>query len=449
VSKNTSNKSKPVGRQKVTVSYNAANEQLILAAMMHDRIVLRDLSSSLDPETFIGGRHKILFSILRDISTRHLSFDLEILEQIGGRKEYGGRRYVEDLLSAYTDVPKNLEYHVDRLRTDSIKFTLRVGRLQDLMDLSENPHATLDEISDALRDVQGSLSGRLQTGIKRGYDLYTHYISDVRARRKESNFVPTGYDYLDENLTEGLARKKISFWTARPSMGKSTLAWNIADRVTSIYKIPTLFLSLEMGEVSTVDGIIASRTEISLDKIIKYTHQMTAAELQAVNDAAYQFANNDLLTFYTKSVKFEELPRIIDEGGYGIVIFDLWEKLVPQKKQDVIAEYLDRTRILVNDCDVHAMCLHQTKRGVEQRSDKRPTLEDLKNSGAYEENADLVVALYREKYYSPDMDRDILEMGILKQRRGSRLGWYFFEFLGHIGKVGDAVRDWEGQDDYE
>lgn len=445
----TKKDSKPVGRATVEVPVNVANEQLILAAMMTDPIILRDLASALDPDIFIGKRHQILFGVLRDIAFQHLKFDLEVLEQLGRRKEYGGRRYATELLKGYPEPPKNLEFHLERLRTDSVKFSLRVGRLQKLIDMSEDPNATLDQLSDEAQNVQRELAGRLQGGVKSGYELYTHYLSDLRARRKSSNFVPTGYNWLDESLTEGLARKKLSVWTARPSIGKSTFAWNIGDRVANRFGIPVLYLPIEMGEVSTMDGMVSLRTEIHLDRLIKSPHEMTRGELARVNDAAEAITQNERLHFYTDSFKFEELPRIINEGGYAVCIFDLWEKLVPNKEQQVIAEYLDKTQQLAKDCDTHCMMIHQTKRGVEKRPNKRPTMEDLKNSGAYEECSDLCVGLYRECYYSPEIPEDVLEVGIMKQRRGGRLNWHYFKFEGHIGRVGEEMRDWGGTEDFD
>lgn len=440
---------KPVGRKTIKIPVNVQNEQLILSAMMRDKVIMRDLASALDADIFIGKRHQILFGILRDISFERLKFDLEILEQLGRRKEYGGRRYVAELLEAYPEPPKNLEFHLERLRQDSVKFLLRVGPLQDLVDLSEDPNATLDQISEVAQAVQREVARRVRGGVKGGYALYKHYLADLRARRKTSNFVPTGYNWLDESLTEGLARKKLSVWTARPSIGKSTFAWNIADRVANRYGIPVLYLPIEMGEVSTMDGMVSLRSGIHLDKLIKTPHEMTRDELETVNEAAFAITENERLNFYTKSFKFEELPRIINEGGYAVTIFDLWEKLCPSKEQQIIAEYLDKTQTLAKECDTHCMMIHQTKRGVEKRPDKRPTLEDLKNSGAYEETADLCVGLYRECYYNPEVSEDILEVGIMKQRRGGRLNWHYFKFEGHVGRVGEEVRDWGGVQDYD
>ena len=105
----------------------------------------------------------------------------------------------------------------------------------------------------------------------------------------------------------------------------------------------------------------------------------------------------------------------------------------------MISSELDRTQQLAKDTDCHMALIHQTRRGVEKRKNKRPTLEDLKNSGGYEEVADLVVALYRESYYRPNVDQDVLEVGILKQRRGARQGWHFFKFEGAYGRIGDST----------
>jgi replicative DNA helicase len=425
------------------------NEQIILSAMMVDRNVMFDLSNMLDRSVFIGERHQVIFGILKEMSDRHLIFDIEAFEQIGRNKKYGGRKYVLDLIDAYPNLPKNLKYHLDKLRTDAAKMTLRLGPLQRLVDLSEDPTATLDEISTLSYQLNSSLAGKLSVGIRKGKALEEHYMSNFRARREDGGaFVGTGFPWLDECLTEGLARKKLSVWTARPGMGKSTFAWNVADRVAARGEKVGYF-SYEMGDVPVMDGMVALRSGISVDRLIKTPDQLSKNEFRQVKLIVREITGNECLAFVVERPDFEKLYNIIMEGGFSLCVYDLWEKLIRKKDQAVIAEYLDRQQQLSKDTDSHSMAVHQTKRGPEKRPDKRPTLEDLKNSGAYEENADLVCYHYRDKYYDDSVEEDIIETGILKQRRGKFLGVCYHEFDGEHGRIGRERRDYEGEDDYE
>lgn len=436
---------KPEGRKRVEVHVNVENEQLVLSAMMHDAVVMRDLAASLASKSFIAERHQVIFSVLQDIVHRRLKFDIELFTQLAKTRKYGGREYVEKLYLAFPTLPKNLDYHVERIQVDAVKYELRTGLLQQMVDLAEDPAAGIDDMSAVIREVNMRLAGHLTAGITGGRNLYEKYLADMRARRKSSSFSPTGYDWLDEDLVEGLARKKVSILTARPSIGKSTFAWNIADRVANVYKQKVIYFALEMDMISVLDGIVASRTQIPIDNLVKYPDRLTRVQLRKVNETIYEITNNETLVFWDKGMNLDRLARVLSEGQYALGVFDLYEKMIGTKDQAVIAASLDKTQQMMKDCDCHGMLVHQTRRGVENRRDKRPTLEDLKNSGGYEEVADLVIALYREAYYNEDEPEDVLEVGILKQRRGARLAWHYFDFDGSIGYVGAEVRDWAGR----
>jgi replicative DNA helicase len=403
----------------------------------------------LDKQLFKGERHRVAFGILKEMSNRHLVFDIEAFEQIGRNQKYGGRKYILDLVDAYPNPPKNLKFHTDKLRVDAVKHVLRIGSLQELVDLAEDPTATLDQIASVAYSVQGSLVGKLSGRIKRGRSLYEHYLADLRARRDVGGiFVPTGFSWFDEFLTEGLARKKLSVWTGRPGMGKSTFAWNVAERVSARGEKVGYF-AYEMGEISVMDGMVSLRTGIDLDRLVKTPHELARVELKRIEETVWQITVNDCLGFILTRPDFQKLHNIIMEGGFSLCVYDLWEKLVKKKTQDEIAEYLDYQQELSKQTDSHSMMLHQTKRGVEKRPDKRPTLEDLKNSGAYEENVDLAVYFYRDAYYDKSLEEDIIETGVLKQRRGKFLGVCYHEFDGAHGRIGRERRDYEGEDDYE
>lgn len=432
----------PVGRETVTLEVNTENEQLVLATMMNDRVALRDLVRTLEMNVFLGKRHRTIFSVLQEIALRHLEYDHELFIQLGRDKSYGGVRYLNQLVDAFPEMPKNLQYHVDKLRIDAVKMKLRKGPVQRLVELCEDPSAELGDVSTQVMELNHGVSGHLSGGVTRGEALYRKYLADIRVRRKSSHFVPTGFSWLDENLTEGLAAQKVSIITARPSIGKSTLAWNIADRVANFVKLPVIYFPIEMGTVPVMDGMVSCNSKIHLDKLIKTPGQLTKTEARLVNDTAQRITQNKNLTFYDGKIALNNVYRVVSEGGYRVAVFDLWEKLVGSVDQKDITRELNFTQQLAKDTDCHFMLVQQTKRGVEKRDDKMPTLEDLKNSGTYEEVADLVIALTRRKFYQKDLDEDILEMEILKQRRGANLARVCYEFEGGYGRVGNERRGW-------
>jgi replicative DNA helicase len=370
-------------------------------------------------------------------------YDIEAFEQISIGKSYGGRSYVDKIYQAFPVLPKNLDYHVEKLRVDAVKYNLRLGRLQNLVDACEDPTIGLDRIGSLIREINMQTMGYLTAGVTSGRGLYERYLSDIRARRKSTGFIPTGFDWMDEDLTEGLARKRVSIWTGRPSIGKSTVAWNLAERMARRNGSKVLYLALEMDTVGILDGIVSCRSGIELDDLVKSPNKLDRVKLKKINDTIFEITDGNNLVFWDKSLDNEKLARILAEGNYAIAIFDLYEKMVKQKTQDVIAADLDIKQQMAKDFDAHFALFHQTRRGVERRKNKRPNLEDLKNSGGYEEVADLVVALYREKYYNPSVTKNVMEMGILKQRRGKVFNWYNYLFEGAYGRIGAEVRDWD------
>lgn len=438
----------PVGRKEVKIYVDMENEQRILTAMMNDSVVLRELSTGLDEDVFTGKRHKEIFCILRDVEMHNLDFDLEAFSQMGRGRDYGGLRYLRKLLEAFPDVPKNIDFHVKQLRTDSVKYGLRVGGIQELVDLTEDPTADLDEISDLVGEINRAITGRVEGEVKSGDRLAEYYLSDVRARLKHSNFVPTGFGWLDEFLTEGLAKKKMSVWTARPSVGKTTVAANVADRLANKYNKKVLYIPIEPGTISILDCMVSDRTGIHLDYIIKRTDELENQKLRKIRDTIYSITGNENLEFWMKSLTFNQLPSLLRRHKTDVVIYDLWQQMLPDTEQHTIENHLQKTQRLGQDENVHQMLLHQTKRDVEKRQNKRPTRGDIKGSGGYEERADLIVGLYREKYYDLTQEQDVMELGILKQRRGSLFGVCYYDFEGGYGRIGKERRDYDGEADY-
>lgn len=433
--------SKPVGRPEVKILTGVQQEQIVLAAMMRDTTILRDLATTLESDTFLAKRHREMFRILRRMAVGGLSYSVESFEAESKGVDFGGREYLMGIDEAYPSPLVNLENHLSRVKLSALKHHLRIGDGQRLMDMLANPHSKMEEIHAKGQEILKGLEGHGVDNLLVGEKLRQRYLADFYGRMDKSVYVPTGYPELDENLTEGFAPKRLSIVTARPSIGKSTFAWNLAMRAFFL-GIPVVYFALEMSAEAVMDGMVSAATQVPLDDLIKFPHELGQEAIFSVEDCIRKLTESNNFAIWDRSMTLEKAARIIREGGFKLAFWDLWEKIVPEKVQDVIAKLLDRTQQMAKDTDCHQCLIHQTGRRVEGRANKRPTLTDLKNSGGYEECADLVLGLYRESYYNENVDKDVLEVGILKQRRGSRMGWYGFEFDGAHGRVGEAVADW-------
>ncbi len=224
-------------------------------------------------------------------------------------------------------------------------------------------------------------------------------------------------------------------------MGKSTLGWNVADYVANTLALNVIYFSYEMTTDAVLDGIIASRTGISLERLVKKTSDLRKREVKAIGKAVKAVTENGKLVFRDRRLRVEQLPAVLSDVRPQLCVFDLWERMVSPPNNEVITDNLAAMQDMAKEFDCHFMILHQQKRATEMTDDKRPTLIGLKNSGAYEEYADGVFGLYREWIYDPSV-KDVLEIQNLKQRRGKPYGVACVEFDGEHGRIGKEVKGW-------
>lgn len=433
---------KPVGkpRQEIRVDHHITeNEQIVLASMMRDHVALRDLYMEISRDSFISDRHKVIFSVLQSIASQKLKFELETFYQLAGNTNYGGREYIKNLYNSLQKSPENLDWYVERLQINAVKIKLRVGSLQGLVDAAENPNCTLDDLSRYIQRIHKDISGHISKEVLSGGKLYESYLANWKARRQNVGFVPTGFWELDKELTEGLARKKMSVWSARTGMGKSTTIDNVIERITRTHNKKIIHFSLEMPWEDVVDGIVSCRTNILLDKIIKDPQSITRGELKLINQTAKDLISDNNIVFYDSRPTFEQLPKILSEDDYDIAIFDLWEKMLPNLEVNTISEKLDVMQGICKETDTHLALVHQLRRPGPQNNGKRPQLTELKGSGKWEEAADLIMFLHRDKYYDPDVPNNIMEFLVAKQRRGQGHKIIPYEFEPEYHRIGKYV----------
>jgi replicative DNA helicase len=434
--------SNPIGAKTVKVLVNVEQEQRLLSMAMKDPSVLREISRTVRPNHFLSARHRTIYQVIVSIEKKGLSYDHETFLQMAGRLEFGGLKYLKDIEAAFQPT-KNLKHHIEALKTAAVKSTVRIGSAQRLIDMLEDPKTTTADITEATREIAREISVSTIGAALEGKELYITSLKNYQQRIKHPSFVPTGFKWLDENLSEGLARGKISVFAARPSIGKSTFVTNIAHRISQM-GFRVLFFPIEMGVESTVDALVSLKTSIPLDSLIKTPDELTKEDLLKINVAIKEISMDQDLVFWKEKITIETLFEAISSVKPAVVIIDLFERLCPRKEPGEIAVRLEYVQELAKELNCHIICVHQIRRGVEQRTNKRPTLEFLKSSGAFEEVADTIFACYREAYYDSDV-KDVIEAGILKQRRGVRTVWTAYDFEGAYARVGSEVRDWADQ----
>jgi replicative DNA helicase len=438
----------------------------------------RKLSKDLKPYHFIGKKHRAVFSILSRMTEKNLEFDIDTFDSMATEKDdFGGIDYLQKLEKLF-DENANIEHHISVLKSDAVKHHIKERRLTKLIDLVEDPHSEITELTelfDQMREEvrQNFAAEKLLSGI----ELRKSYWQDLQERMKESIFVPTGIKGLDRWLTEGLARKKCSIWSARPGGGKTTTMANIALNITRGIKNDkgevicdpkkVLLVPLETGHISYIDimvtVLIKKRMEeemeensalpktmigMRLDRLVKDSDRIEKHELEYIKWAMGEiFSNENLIVTDDPFMTLDKLEIILEDGNYDICMIDLWERLSDiEIDAGKITKKLTKTQAVAKACNVHMAIVHQQRRGSEKVKSKRPTMDQLKNSGAYEEIADLVIFLHREKYYNPELEDDVVEYIVAKQRRGAMGKSAFHDFYGDFGMIGPHRKNYHPEE---
>ena len=459
--------------KKDIVPFNPENEMVILSAMMRDGGLMDRLARELTKDLFIAQRNRIIFEVLQDMDGEGLTFDLDTFSQMSGEVEFGGLKYIKSLVNLF-DGGQNIDYHLKILRRDKLKMELILGPVATLTEVLGDPTSDIADVMDAQRAVNTTLGGSVDRGsVQSGEQVGGDYFNEVtdRIAGKSLHFVPLNLEKLDDNIVEGQARKKLSVIFGRPRMGKSTLVSSIIvnkiqdamkkhrgniEAIAADPKLPRhLICPLEMGNFGLMDSIISNMAGVEAEKILKYPTQITPQEKKRIKTVIDIMKKTNLVSMLDKpGLRLKDLPAILASGEYGVVWFDLWEKMVMDKTQDVISSHLNYTQDLAKEFNVHIVIVHQASRLATMRDGGRPTLQDLKNSGAYEEVADLVIGINRP-YFSEweakkrkrkndedqkPTDVDYMELCILKQRKGPALKrWFKFEFDGEYNRVGNYI----------
>ena len=416
------------------------NEQTILATLLQKPEMYKLFEVVSSEIYFLNQAHKQTIKAIKILKDKQLDFSLDTLVIIG--KENNLHLDIEYLLKVINTYPAlsedNFKAHCQKLKTDYFKHKMISQFIPKLMEISYKPLTKIDDISVFLRTHLRELElSATETDItlKNAKELFEDY------NNRDKTFVTTGFATLDHYLTKGFFPGGLTVIAARPGCGKSSMIVNMILRLINS-QIPITFFSLEMDSYSVLERLIAITTNIPLFKISKFTDALTTQEknlleyqLKYLKENPYLFISDFKKTtldkIYQEIYKFKQIYKY----NFAIVFIDLIDKLRDLKELhkssgNLARAYeviLDEIQAIAKELNVHFCITAQISREAESKKDKRPRLAHLKHSGGLEQNADLVLLLYREKYYNPNIQEDILELTIGKQRFG--IMNYTLEFL--------------------
>lgn len=413
-----------------------ATERAVLGACITSQEALTTVMETLQPDDFSNVNNRLLFGTIAEMYRNNTPPDLvtlpEALKAKGIYDRLGGQSFLVALATEAVS-PLNVAWHARIVRDNSVrKMLIDAGeRISKLAQGYENDTASvLDKAEKLLFDAgQNRSTGEFSPVRELIGPVFTRIEKNYRSSGKVFTGYPTGFADLDA-LTGGLKPGSLNIIAGRPSMGKTAFALNIAQFGGNSPE-PVLTFSLEMPAEQLIQRMISAESDVNLSKIIHGT--FSASEFGRVRQACDIVAHRNIyisdatmlsaMEFRTRCRRFKtRYPEL------GLVVVDYLQLMTTndQHKGNRNQEISDITRMLkatAREIDVPVIALSQLSRETERRQDRKPQLSDLRDSGAIEQDADVVMMLYREDYYSENENTDLrysqADIRIAKNRNGS------------------------------
>ena len=410
-------------------------EQSVLGAVFISPETMTSLADELTPDDFYKPANKIVFKTMLSLLEKGEPIDattmVSALTNQGEIKEIGGLNYVVELVNS-TPTSKNVEHYAKLVRE---KATLRkvIADLSDSLSSAYQGDVSIGEIiaktEKSLLNISNQSSGN---GFRNVADILDTHMQIVETRSQTDAFVTglsTGFVGLDK-ITTGLHEGNLIIFAARPAMGKTALALNVAKYVATKERKPAVIFSLEMGAEELIERMLASEGMVPAYHL--KTGNLSTDEWKRLVQAQNNLYDAPIFVDDTAGIRISEIRsnarKLAQEmGGLGVIIIDYLQLITGAKgenRQQIVSEISRELKILAKDLKVPVIALSQLSRAVEQRQDKRPMLADLRESGSIEQDADIVAFLYREAHYQKEQAdsqeaNNVTELILEKNRHGS------------------------------
>ncbi len=409
---------------------NLETEKALLGSIMLKPASLIEVSDLVTPESFYAEKHKIIFQAMLDLFHKKEPIDLlSLSSKLNEQKlltQIGGRAYLTELVNIVPSAA-NVGHYADVVHRKRV--------LRDLIEIAERiAQAGYDETEDlevVLDNAEKNILGVTALGVKRSYVNLRDTLEEAWERLDKLHKsdgglrgVPTGFQSLDDKLS-GLQKSDLIILAARPSVGKTSLALDIARNAALQHKVPTCIFSLEMSSQQLVDRMLSAESKVDSWKI-RTGKISNEGEFEQIQHAMSRLAEAPIFIDDQAGntiMKMRSVARRVkSQHGLGLIVVDYLQLMMTSKQYDSlvtqVTEISRSLKALARELDVPVLALSQLSRAVEHRRD-RPRLSDLRDSGSIEQDADLVMFIHRPDRYVENSDRpNIAEILIEKHRNG-------------------------------
>lgn len=412
--------------------HNKEAEQSVIGSMLLDSDACIYGVEHLRAEEFYERSLGLLFQAMYDLTTNNKTIDFvtlqEKLREMNAPAEVCELGFIQDLVEA-VPTAANIESYVGIVKDKAQMRAL----LHATEDITNKCYMGKDGKDDILMDAEKQIFDLIQsqgseqlTPIK---DVVMNTLANIQAASKVQGAVtgiPTGFQDLD-NKTAGMQKSDLILVAARPSMGKTAFVLNIAQHACFKKDFHVCIFSLEMSKEQLVNRLMAMETHVDSMKL--RTGNLTDADWESIVEGAGVIGNSNLMIDDTPGINVLQLRskcrRMKIEKGLDLIIIDYLQLMSGsgrsgESRQQEISDISRSLKAVARELNVPVIALSQLSRAVEQRQDHRPMLSDLRESGAIEQDADVVMFIYRDDYYNPESEKKgVAEIIIAKQRNGS------------------------------
>ena len=425
-------------------------EQSVLGSILLDKEAMISVSETLVPEDFYKEAHKVIYESMLKLYNSQSEIDLitltDELRDQGYLDDIGGIAYITSL-STIVPTTSNIKYYINIVKEKSISRQL-ISAANDIINLGYDSSTKVEDVlENAEKKIFDISQERTTNDFQPINQVLTETLSMLEKLYEEKSDVTgltTGFRDLNKKIN-GLQRSDLLLIAARPAMGKTAFALNLVQNAALKGDASVAVFSLEMSKEQLVQRMVAAQSSVELKKI--KTGTLAANDWPRITDGMAVLSGAKIHIDDTPGIKISELRskcrKLKIEKGLDLVLIDYLQLMEGEgqneSRQQEIAKISRSLKILAKELDCPVVALSQLSRAPEQRADHRPMLSDLRESGSIEQDADIVMFLYRDEYYNPDTEKKNIGEVIVAKNRHGETGTVELVWFGGIQKFADKM----------
>ncbi len=432
--------------------HSVESEQSILGSIILDKDAIITVAEIINPGDFYKEAHKIIYESMLSLNSSNEPIDLitliEELRKEGHLDNVGGISYLTSL-STIVPTTSNVRYYANIVKEKSVMRQL-IKASNEIINLGYDASTDVQEILDKAEknifDISQEKSGDdiqpINLVLQDTFDM----IERLCTEKSEVTGITTGFADLNKKIN-GLQRTDLILVAARPAMGKTAFSLNLVQNAALKGDASVAVFSLEMSKEQLVQRMLSAQSNVELSKI--KTGTLSESDWPRIIDAMAVLSEANIYIDDTPGIKISEIRskcrRLKIEKGLDFILIDYLQLMEGEGKnenrQQEIAKISRSLKILAKELNCPVVALSQLSRSPELRKDHRPILSDLRESGSIEQDADIVMFLYRDEYYHDDSEKKNIGEVIVAKNRHGETGTVELVWFGQVQKFADKIRE--------